>query len=323
MKRFRNILVATSDREGLERAVEVAGALAKRNGALLRLVDVVRPFPSYARMLGPDVHVDELQEGATMKKLEALEQAAGALRSRGLQVKTDVLWGRPFIEIIREVQRCGHDLVVKTAGEAGGLSSALFGSVDLHLLRKCPCPLWLLKPEGEPSLKRVLAAVDVGAEAEESRALNRLILELSTSLSVTHEAEIHVVHCWEAPGESLLQRRVPPKEMERYRTRVLSRATALFRELLADFSEAVPAEHQHLLEGAPENRLVRFAEDERVDLIVMGTVGRSGIPGLLIGNTAEKVLSRVRCALLSAKPTGFVSPVEVPSTTVTEDGGNR
>jgi nucleotide-binding universal stress UspA family protein len=48
-----------------------------------------------------------------------------------------------------------------------------------------------------------------------------------------------------------------------------------------------------------------------MDLIVMGTVARTGLGGLLIGNTAESVLQRVDCSVLAVKPEGFVSPVRL------------
>jgi len=46
-----------------------------------------------------------------------------------------------------------------------------------------------------------------------------------------------------------------------------------------------------------------------VDLIVMGTLSRTGIPGYFIGNTSESILSQVNCSVLTMKPPGFVSPV--------------
>ena len=49
--------------------------------------------------------------------------------------------------------------------------------------------------------------------------------------------------------------------------------------------------------------------EQQVELLVIGTVGRSGIPGLLIGNTAEQVLAEVTCSILAFKPAGFVSPI--------------
>lgn len=66
---------------------------------------------------------------------------------------------------------------------------------------------------------------------------------------------------------------------------------------------------QHLVRGRPSDLIVSFAQDNDVGLLVMGTVGRTGIPGLLIGNTAERVIDLVRCSILALKPQGFVSPV--------------
>ncbi|MDZ7686912.1 MAG: universal stress protein [Gammaproteobacteria bacterium] len=49
----------------------------------------------------------------------------------------------------------------------------------------------------------------------------------------------------------------------------------------------------------------RLVDDKGVDLLVMGTLSRSGIPGMLIGNTAERVLNDVDCSVLTLKPKGF------------------
>jgi universal stress protein E len=51
------------------------------------------------------------------------------------------------------------------------------------------------------------------------------------------------------------------------------------------------------------------AERKRADLIVMGTLSRSGVRGFLMGNTAEKILQKVDCSVLAVKPDGFVTPV--------------
>jgi len=57
-----------------------------------------------------------------------------------------------------------------------------------------------------------------------------------------------------------------------------------------------------------------LAAKKRVDLIVMGTVCRTGIAGFFIGNTAENVLQRVDCSMLTVKPEGFISPIGLKET---------
>jgi nucleotide-binding universal stress UspA family protein len=65
-----------------------------------------------------------------------------------------------------------------------------------------------------------------------------------------------------------------------------------------------------LVEGEPERAISHFVDRNGVDLVVMGTVARSGIPGVVMGNTAERVLQRLHGSVLAVKPPGFVSPVE-------------
>ena len=67
----------------------------------------------------------------------------------------------------------------------------------------------------------------------------------------------------------------------------------------------------HMVEGAPGVALPPLVERLDVDLVVMGTVGRTGLKGLIMGNTAETILRSVRCSVLAVKPEGFVTPVRI------------
>ena len=69
----------------------------------------------------------------------------------------------------------------------------------------------------------------------------------------------------------------------------------------------------HLSWGTPWQEIRRISQHEAADLIVMGTVGRSGIKGVLLGNTAEKILDTCECSILTVKPDNFVSPIQPAS----------
>ena len=89
-------------------------------------------------------------------------------------------------------------------------SDRLFGSDDMHLMRKCPCPVWMIKPQAEKSYRRILAAVDAGddyppAELATRHVLNLQILEMASSLALSEFAELHVAHAWVAIGERLMR----------------------------------------------------------------------------------------------------------------------
>ena len=68
---------------------------------------------------------------------------------------------------------------------------------------------------------------------------------------------------------------------------------------------------KHLVKGVPRREIPALAKRLGADLVVMGTVARTGVPGFFIGNTAETILRSVRCSVLAVKPEGFVSPVRI------------
>ncbi len=68
--------------------------------------------------------------------------------------------------------------------------------------------------------------------------------------------------------------------------------------------------HVHHLRGAADELIPTFVTDKKIDILVMGTVARTGIPGFIIGNTAENILQKLTCSLMALKPNGFISPVK-------------
>ena len=66
-----------------------------------------------------------------------------------------------------------------------------------------------------------------------------------------------------------------------------------------------------MLEGYADQVIPELANDIKADLVVMGTVVRTGLPGFLMGNTAEGILNQLDCSVLAIKPEGFVTPVTI------------
>jgi nucleotide-binding universal stress UspA family protein len=234
MHRFRNILVAIDADRPAEGLLARAARLAKQNGASIKLIAVVEDLPWYARLVLPAP--DELQSLLVRKRSETLEHLAEPLGNDGSAVSTDVLRGRRHIETVRHVLRGGHDLLIKQAEPNEGV---LFGSTDMHLLRTCPCSLWLVKPgHGDGPFAQILAPVDPAPTADEADilhikediapkdpALDAKILELAGSLAEGDGAELHVLHAWSAPvrgcsGATRCSRCCPrPRSTVTWRTR--------------------------------------------------------------------------------------------------------
>ncbi|QVL50381.1 MAG: universal stress protein [Thiocapsa sp.] len=322
MKWFRNILFVADPEKGCRSAFERAVLLAENNQAELTLVDVIPRMSTGFRLRDGGATAEDLQAAATEQRLHRLESLIKPYGPR-LDIRVKVLTGTPYLEIIREVLRSKHDLVIRPPEDAGWFGR-LLGSDDMNLLRQCPCPVWAIKCKGSGSFRRILAAVDVddSLRPEETRhAMNLRILEIAGSLALSEFADLHVVHVWDAIGEMLLRGTVvstPEAEVAAYvdqvRERHASYLAALLREITGILGEDALGflkPKTHLLRGEARKKIPTLAGKLGADLVVMGTVGRGGIPGLLMGNTAEAILQQVDCSVLAIKPPGFVTAVEL------------
>lgn len=322
MKRFQDILCVVEHGDRSKDALARAVTLAQNNQASLTAVAVAEIVTAGIGMpKGGPISAD-LQEALVSARAQELESLVDPHRKR-IAIKTKVLIGVPFLEIIREVLRGGHDLVIK-APENPDWLERLFGSDDMHLLRKCPCPVWLIKHQAPKSYRRILAAVDADddhpkEELKTRHMLNQQILQMASSLALSDFAELHVVHAWRAVGESAMQGaflHASAKEIVAYveQTRLKHEVSLqnAVREMIGTAgTDAVDflKPQSHLLKGSARKEIPALAKRIDADLIVMGTVGRTGVPGFFMGNTAEAILDQIDCSVLAIKPPGFVTPV--------------
>jgi len=309
VKRFKRILCAIDPGDESVLLIERAALLARRNNAELKVVGVVERFPSSPGTEAgfPSTGIRELFLAEARDEIERLVDAAD---TQGLPIRTELLIGSPFIELIREVLRDRHDLVIQGAEGKDGLKQRLFGSTTMHLMRKCPCPVWVMR-SGHTRFERVMACVDPDPENKDPRrqALDHRILELSSSLAARESAELHVVHAWSLFGEQMLRKRTAREAVDQWKEGVRGAHQEELNRLVRKIeSDGVPCA-THLIKGPSREVLPSFAESHAIDLIVMGTVCRTGVAGVLIGNTAEVVLQQAQCSVLAVKPDGFLSPV--------------
>ena len=140
------------------------------------------------------------------------------------------------------------------------------------------------------------------------------ILDLATSLSVPKTGLLHIVHVCRKPREALYRdsrAHIPKEKLDTMLAEARDQSQRNLDDLLATYPLRDLRHQIHLLEGEPRVLIPELARDEQIDLIVMGTVCRTGIPGFIIGTTAEDVLQHVDCSVLAVKPDGFVTPVTV------------
>lgn len=308
MEQFRNILVAADTRLDSHPIVDEMAEIALVSGAKLKIIDVVPEFPLAARLaLRDHPHLLELKMQEKQAELEAI---AKPLADRGLNVEAKALKGKGSVEIIREVLRDGHDLVARVAKGKDSRSNGFFGATGFQLLRKCPCPVWLVAPNTSPKFKHILAAVDTSSGESLQANLNDEVYEYARSIATHHGADFSVAHAWDVFGEQMLQSRLSEDEFADVQKFYGQEAAKLFDQFLKRHDSSVNASGVHLLHGSAHEVLPAFAEKNGVDLVVMGTVARAGLSGVLMGNTAERVLLALRCSVLAVKPEGFVTPIK-------------
>ncbi len=321
MSGFKQILAVVDAGTTGEPALQRAVALAQTNDAELTVAEVLEWESSHVQAAGDSLAVD--LSGALMRERTAQLESLVEPYRKHAAIRTRLLTGVPFLEIIREVLRSGNDLLIKVA-ETPDWLERLFGSDEMHLLRKCPCPVWLIKPGAPDSYRRILAAVDVddaypAEELQTRRLLNERILQVAAALASAESAELHVVHAWYAIGESVMRGvRVNADEVEiaayveQQRRRSRHSLEALLSATGVDpqgGTAGARKPHRHLLQGWARKEIPLLAKRIAADLLVMGTVGRTGVPGFIMGNTAETILNQIDCSVLAVKPPGFVTPV--------------
>lgn len=304
---FRQLLhVAGETLEG-DTAFRRALAVSDAAGASLDIAVPMRHPPTDVDV--PGLSRREFGDLVARHYTEKLGEELAAFREEGRSLAVRILPGSPEVAVAREVVEREVDLVTKLsrAGTEGGGRLAGF---DRKLVRTCPCPVWIERRGAFGGIRRILAPVDVDPTDHGRRQLARGVLDVALSLASLLEAEVDVLHAWSPYGEVELRGgfiQMDSQKVDTYVRKIRDREAGRLKELLEDL-DAGPTVRSHLVKGLPQDVIPRLARETGADLIVMGTVARTGVKGFLIGNTAESVLQRVDRGLLFVKPPGFSVP---------------
>lgn len=311
MKRFKNILVGVdlsetdrfvSDKLPVpsEAAVQRAMWLAKANSA--RVVFMYALDPSAIQLPADEQDLPKTfpdQSTLTGHVQDALSKLVEDARQQGVTAEQHVAVGKSWVELVRQVLRENHDLLIAGTRRIGKFRSMLLGSTGMKLLRQCPCPVWITQPQPE-RISSILVAHDL-------HPVGDLAMQLGCSMAQIHDAQLHVFHAIELPEmTSMLPSRVSRENLVNYR----SDAEKHIAGQLDGFGLS-HAPRVHIEFGSPYSAILNLLERHKVELLVMGTVARTGFPGALVGNTAENLLPHISCSVLAVKPDAFESPVRL------------
>jgi nucleotide-binding universal stress UspA family protein len=152
--------------------------------------------------------------------------------------------------------------------------------------------------------RRVLVAIDSGSYVPKRKdALAAKLLETAAWFAEKHEGELHVMHAWVPYGERMmLGAGVTDAEARRFLLGQREEVREDLERALAPFRSRIAPAGVHLVKGDPRVVIADFATRHGIDLLVVGTVARSGVAGRIVGNTAEAVLRQLPCSMLVVKP---------------------
>lgn len=307
MRPIRRLLVAVKDPMAQPLpAVAKAIQLARAFGAELEFFHTL-DTSLYVDML--DMEETRLLPPAADERaqfLQRLERIAARARLHGVKVTVAAEWDYPVPEaIVRRAATIDADLIVAECHLGRHIAAGLRGLADRELVRLSPVPVLLVKERRPYYRPTVLAAVDPGHTFSKPVKLDEEILRLGAAVAGALRGKLHAVHaCASAPAnfamiDAATAARFPPLET--------TAANRRFEQLLAQSD--VPPARRHLLAGCPSDGVRLTARHLHSAIVVMGAISRSGLKGVFIGNTAERLLGQLPCDLLVVKPAQFENNV--------------
>ncbi|WP_028835770.1 MULTISPECIES: universal stress protein UspE [unclassified Pseudoalteromonas] len=226
---------------------------------------------------------------------------------QNININTQVIWhNRPYEAIINTVINDKYDLVIKGTHQHGALKAVIFTPTDWHLVRKCPTPVLFVKDMAWPAHGNILAAVNAVSENDQHLSLNKRIIKDAQFLCELANAKLNLVNAYPATPVNIAIE-IPEFNPGLYNESVKKHHIESTIELANEFN--LTSDQCFIEEGLPEDVIPDVAKRLNSELVVIGTVGRTGLSAALVGNTAEHVIDSLDCDVLALKPDGYVSPL--------------
>lgn len=256
------------------------------------------------------------KDTAVLNRLDALLTGAGRERFRPVTAVEHS--DHPADEIVRYAGLNDIDLIIMGTHGHTGLAHVLLGSVAEKVVRHAPCPvltLHALPPstaEGATALKGVLAATDFSAPSDRA-------LDYARAIAARSGASLHLLHVIQDTVDTgRFGTEVFVPDSPEVRDARIREAT---ERLSQQARSAEPYASIDVVEGAAAPTIASYAAQHGLDLIVMGTHGRSGIAHMVMGSVAEQVVRTAPCPVLSTRSVGEDSVSRETVTESRETGG--
>ena len=285
-------VLIVADREGEERVALARGLeLAKALGADAEVVGFC-----YESLASLDlVHRHEAKRQLLAKRRESLTAQIEEFKPADLDVELIVAWDKlVHLWVDAHAHRTGSDVVVRTAHRS---ETFLYTPTDWHLLRECEAPVLIAAEHIWHPTRSIVAAVDLASHSHVKQDLNDTIIATAKRYAEALDSPLHLVYVIHV---STVLKDLHLMDVDTHVEKVRGQIGPLIADLAS--THGLPEDRIHVEHGEVAEVIAAVAERLEAQLVVMGTVGRHGLNAKLIGNTAERVLTRLGTDVLALKP---------------------
>lgn len=304
---IQQILVPIDFSENSQKALRFAARFAERFQAHLQLVHVIQSVSSVYD-LGPHSIISEkLEEELKEHAMQKLTDLARGEIPASIAVNCSVRSGNAAEEIVESAKEGRADLIIAGTHGRSGLKHMFLGSVAEGTVRYAPCPVLVVRtieremrdrtarPQSEFRLKTILVAIDFSETSDWGLRYAESISKASgATLLITHVAPIHY------PVSEYGVMECPQLDVE-----LLEAGKRFVQEVTKEEDEKKIAVTAEVRQGNAGVEILEAANENNVDLIVLGTRGLTGLRHALLGSTVEYVMRHARCPVLTVR-----SPLE-------------
>lgn len=278
---MKRIVVASDLTARSDRALQRALAMAAAFGAELKVVHVVDETLSAPLALK---HLEAAREA-----LAAQISAAGG--SGGANVSQEVLAGVDYRDIAARAEEWGADLVI--LGVHRHSTRELFrGTTSERVVRYGACPVLIVKHTVAGPYRTVLAAVDLSSHS---------LAAVRKAAQLVPGGNVSIVYAAHRPFNAFLSRASQDQMVRSQHSAFAADIGAFTKQLSVELGDAVPEFTFIMTEGEIENVMRRLVEEQKPDLIAVGTHGRAAFAQAIIGSLAESLLAETPCDVLAVK----------------------
>ena len=299
MIQLKRILCPIDLSEFSVRPLAYAGAIARWYDGDVTVLHVVPTFEPMEVRAG--ALFDQVQFVYPMPREQVLDRLRDAVNTAGLTIdRTDVAAeaGAPAAVIVDQAVARRPDVLVMATHGRRGFDRLMLGSVTEGVLRKAPCPVLTVPPDAPESpaavvVKTILCPIDFSPASLQALGFAvDLARRVNASLTALQVVE------WLTEEEP---RQLAPFDVEEYRAHLMKDTRERLDALLAQQPRIERGATARVGAGRPYREVLRVAEEESADLIVMGVQGRGGPALAAFGSTTQQVVRAATCPVLTVR----------------------